>query len=176
VRRVISFILIGLFCALVAEAAVEKPSGPPVLIPPIQITRDSGGEVSRSMMVPRMAPATSSTTSTTERKQVTTTTTVKHTPTTTIPKPTQVTSTSGLPAGLICIRGRESTNNYRDNTGNGYYGAYQYLISTWNNYRGYYRADLAPASVQDERALSDYNKGPVSRHQHWPSSSRQCGV
>lgn len=171
-RRVISFILIGIVCALVARAAIEKPSGPPVLIPPVQITRDSGGEVSRSLMVPRIAPTTSSTTSTTERKQATSTT---------IPKQhsnqsTQVVSTGGLPAGLICIRGRESTNNYQDNTGNGYYGAYQYLISTWNNYRGYYRADLAPASIQDERALSDYNKGPASRHQHWPSSSRKCGV
>ncbi len=36
-------------------------------------------------------------------------------------------------AFLTCVRGRESGGNYSINTGNGYYGAYQFLPSTWNN-------------------------------------------
>jgi hypothetical protein len=85
-------------------------------------------------------------------------------------------NTGSLPAGLLCIRLHESHGNYADNTGNGYYGAYQYSISTWNRYKGYARADLAPPAVQDERAATDYNRGAVFRHHHWPSTSLQCGV
>jgi hypothetical protein len=44
----------------------------------------------------------------------------------------------------------ESGGNYAINTGNGFYGAYQFTISTWNYWKtGYARADLAPPAVQD---------------------------
>jgi hypothetical protein len=33
---------------------------------------------------------------------------------------------------LACVRQKESGNRYSINTGNGYYGAYQFLPSTWN--------------------------------------------
>lgn len=36
-------------------------------------------------------------------------------------------------AWLACVRNRESQGQYDINTGNGYYGAYQYLGSTWNS-------------------------------------------
>ncbi len=44
---------------------------------------------------------------------------------------------------LVCTRARESGGNYAINTGNGYYGAYQFHPSTWNasaNHAG--RSDL----------------------------------
>lgn len=84
---------------------------------------------------------------------------------------------SGLPAGLVCIRHLESTDNYHQpGSPYGDFGGYQYKIGTWAGYGGYYRADQAPSAVQDERALADYNQGPAVRHLLWPVTSRKCGV
>lgn len=65
------------------------------------------------------------------------------------------------------IRMRESGGNYAINTGNGYYGAYQYDLGTWNNYGGYARADLAPAAVQDAKAAETYAQRGCSP---WPNT------
>ncbi len=65
------------------------------------------------------------------------------------------------------IRARESGGNYATNTGNGYYGAYQYDNGTWGNYKGYARADLAPPSVQDEKAAETYARRGCSP---WPNT------
>lgn len=64
----------------------------------------------------------------------------------------------------------EAGNDYTKNTGNGYYGAYQYNLGTWNNYGGYARPDLAPAAVQDAKAQIDYDRRGWSP---WPSCSRK---
>jgi hypothetical protein len=55
---------------------------------------------------------------------------------------------------------REGGDNYSEDTGNGYYGTYQFLPGTWDNavtgagYPQYAngRADLAPPAVQDAAA------------------------
>ena len=65
------------------------------------------------------------------------------------------------------IRQRESGGNYAENTGNGYYGAYQYDIGTWGNYGGYARADLAPPAVQDAKAAQTYAQRGCSP---WPNT------
>jgi hypothetical protein len=67
----------------------------------------------------------------------------------------------------------EAGGDYTRNSGNGYYGAYQYSLSTWNDYDGYARPDLAPASVQDARAHAD-----VSAHgwSAWPACARKLGL
>jgi hypothetical protein len=48
------------------------------------------------------------------------------------------------------LRVCESSNNYRANTGNGYYGAYQYSPGTWRNLGYSGRPDKATAKTQDE--------------------------
>lgn len=75
---------------------------------------------------------------------------------------------AGGSAGIFeRIRQRESGGNYATNTGNGYYGAYQYDLGTWNNYGGYARADLAPAAVQDAKAAQTYAQRGCSP---WPNT------
>lgn len=71
--------------------------------------------------------------------------------------------------GWAYLRQCESGGNYAANTGNGYYGAYQYDLSTWNNYGGYARPDLAPPAVQDAKAQETYARRGSSP---WPSCGR----
>ena len=64
-----------------------------------------------------------------------------------------------LQTWLLKLRNCESGGNYQTNTGNGYYGAYQFSIGTWNTLgTGYARADLAPPSVQDQGIIINTNR------------------
>lgn len=74
---------------------------------------------------------------------------------------------------LVRLRGCESGGTYTRNSGNGYYGAYQYNISTWANYQGYYLPSDAPPAVQDERAWQTYK---ARGWQPWPACSRSQGL
>lgn len=56
------------------------------------------------------------------------------------------------------LRMCESSNRYDINTGNGYYGAYQFDLPTWRSVGGEGRPDQASASEQDYRALLLYRK------------------
>lgn len=74
---------------------------------------------------------------------------------------------------LLRLRTCESGGRYDRNSGNGYYGAYQYDISTWANWGGYARADLAPPSVQDEKVWETYKR---RGWQPWPSCKIKMGL
>jgi hypothetical protein len=83
------------------------------------------------------------------------------------------TKAAATPANMLALRLCEAGNIYTRNSGNGYYGAYQFNIGTWGNWGGYARADLAPAEVQDAKFLETYNRRGWSP---WPSCARKLGL
>lgn len=52
----------------------------------------------------------------------------------------------------------ESTNNYSIDTGNGYYGAYQFNLATWQSVGGAGYPHEASPQEQDARALALYHQ------------------
>ena len=68
---------------------------------------------------------------------------------------------------------RSCEGNYKSNTGNGYYGAYQFDKRTWGNYGGYELASDAPAAVQDEKAWQTYK---ARGWQPWPTCKVKMGL
>lgn len=72
------------------------------------------------------------------------------------------------------LRQCESGGNYAANTGNGYHGAYQFSVSTWNSMgTGYARADLAPPAVQDNAAMQLQARAGWGQ---WPACARKLGL
>ena len=67
----------------------------------------------------------------------------------------------------------EAGGSYTRNSGNGYYGAYQYSLSTWANYGGFARPDLAPPAVQDAKAKATFAARGWSP---WPGCARKLGL
>ena len=71
------------------------------------------------------------------------------------------------------LRMCESGNTYSRNSGNGYFGAYQYNLGTWSNFDGYARPDLAPPAVQDEKA---HETQAARGWAPWPTCARKLGL
>lgn len=78
---------------------------------------------------------------------------------------------SGVPGILSRVKQRESGGNYATNTGNGYYGAYQFDLGTWrsNAPAGYQDVlpSAAPPAVQDQAAANLYARRGCSP---WPNT------
>jgi hypothetical protein len=71
------------------------------------------------------------------------------------------------------LRYCEAGGDYTRNSGNGYYGAYQFSLSSWGNYDGYARPDLAPPAVQDAKAqATEAARGWYP----WPTCARKLGL
>lgn len=85
----------------------------------------------------------------------------------------QASFTGAFQDALARLRMCEAGGKYDRNSGNGYYGAYQYDISTWANYQGYPRADLAPPEVQDQKVYETYKR---RGWQPWPSCRIKLGL
>src|SRR5260221_5891528 len=77
------------------------------------------------------------------------------------------------PENFQKLRSCESHDNYWANTGNGYYGAYQFSASTWHalGYSG--TADQWPWWVQDDAAARLQRE---RRRSPWPGCARAMGL
>ncbi|MBO0728059.1 MAG: LysM peptidoglycan-binding domain-containing protein [Acidimicrobiaceae bacterium] len=93
----------------------------------------------------------------------------------TAPAPAPVASSSVTGGGIwSCIANHESGGNPAENTGNGFYGAFQFTASTWDSLgTGYARADLAPYSVQLQAAQQLQARSGWGQ---WPNTSAMCGA
>jgi hypothetical protein len=90
------------------------------------------------------------------------------------PKAVATNSGSSVAGGVWAqLRQCESGGNYQDNTGNGFYGAYQFDQGTWNGLGYPGRPDQAPPAMQDQAA----KQLQASRGwEPWPSCSRKLGL
>ena len=90
---------------------------------------------------------------------------------------------SALSQWLYTLRMCEAGGNYRTNTGNGFYGAYQFMIQTWNTIAGMsgrtdligVRPDLASPADQDMMIVYNTNvtQGLVTQN---PGCYRKTGI
>lgn len=75
-------------------------------------------------------------------------------------------------AALSALRNCESGGNYQDDTGNGYYGAYQFSVSTWQAMGFPGVPSNAPPSLQDQAASRLAANGWYS----WPECAILIGL
>jgi hypothetical protein len=95
-------------------------------------------------------------------------------PPTTQPRAVASASTSSLSGGVWAeLRQCESGGNYQDNTGNGYYGAYQFDQSTWNSLGLSGLPSQASPATQDQAAKDLQARDGWAP---WPSCSRKLGL
>ena len=71
------------------------------------------------------------------------------------------------------LRQCESNDNYADNTGNGYYGAYQFSLATWQSLGLSGLPSQAPASEQDQAAQQIQ---AVHGWGQWPACAAKLGL
>jgi hypothetical protein len=123
---------------------------------------------------PAVAPAPTTTAPLGPPTTTTSTTIAPPTTTTTAAAPTPAQASYVSQSGsFAALRECESGDNYSDNTGNGYYGAYQFSLQTWQGlgYSGL-PSDAAP-SVQDQAAQQLQARSGWGQ---WPACSAELGL
>jgi transglycosylase-like protein len=80
---------------------------------------------------------------------------------------------AGTGGTWACLRQHESGGNYAEDTGNGYYGAYQFSLSTWRAMGGTGLPSDASPAEQDALAQRLQQRAGWGQ---WPNTSRMCGV
>jgi len=86
--------------------------------------------------------------------QSTTTSSSLVSPPSSLPPSTSSSASSSLQEDLARLRQCESGDNYQANTGNGYYGAYQFSLATWNGLGYSGLPSAAPPPTQDQAAIT----------------------
>ena len=79
--------------------------------------------------------------------------------------------TSGGP--WLALRECESGDNYAENSGNGYFGAYQFSQATWTDLGYPGRPDLEPPAMQDQAAQKLQAEGGWGQ---WPTCAAALGL
>jgi hypothetical protein len=83
-------------------------------------------------------------------------------------------SLAGVAGGVwAALRQCESGGNYQENTGNGFYGAYQFVWSTWSSMGYPGRPDQEPPAMQDQAAQQLQARSGWGQ---WPACSRKLGL
>ena len=90
----------------------------------------------------------------------------------TAPPPTTG-STAPSAAVWLALRQCESGDNYQENTGNGFYGAYQFSQATWTGLGYPGRPDLEPPAMQDQAAQQLQAE---SGWGNWPACAAALGL
>jgi hypothetical protein len=95
--------------------------------------------------------------------------------TTTIVRPKPPVRSLAATAGGVwaSLRQCESGGNYQENTGNGFYGAYQFVWSTWSSMGYPGRPDQEPPAMQDQAAQRLQARSGWGQ---WPACSRKLGL
>ena len=82
-------------------------------------------------------------------------------------------ASAASPSDFARLAACESGGNYSINTGNGYYGAYQFDLSTWRSVGFSGRPDQASRATQDEAAR---RLQAARGWSPWPACSRKLGL
>jgi hypothetical protein len=82
-------------------------------------------------------------------------------------------SASVSESDLAKLRSCESGGNYQANTGNGYYGAYQFALGTWQSLGFSGRPDQADPATQDAAVRKLQARSGWGQ---WPACSRRYGL
>lgn len=90
-----------------------------------------------------------------------------------VPRPPVAAPATPSPGVWLELRDCESNDNYADDTGNGYYGAYQFSVSTWQNLGLSGLPSEAPPAQQDQAAQELEARSGWSQ---WPSCARRLGL
>lgn len=84
---------------------------------------------------------------------------------------------ASLEEWLYQLRMCETRGNYQTNTGNGYYGAYQFAAATWRSLNtGYEYAHLAPPSVQDRAVVANTLRSSGGLATQHPGCYKKLGL
>jgi len=138
-----------------------------------------------SAVLPAFLPLATATSSTTSSSTTTSTTAPRPVrPRTTTTRPRVVTTTTtttvatttaaaATPDVWARLRACESHGDYTENTGNGYYGAYQFSAATWHSMGYPGLPSDAPPAQQDEAA---HRLKASGGWRQWPACARQLGL
>lgn len=157
----------GAKVAVVALVLAAGCSQPAENIPAAAPAPDSPATTSAINTTVLAAPPTTESVTTTTEPEPTTVAPIPPRPSTT--EYLRVETTTGACGGDLppCyVLARESGGNIHvyNYSGSGASGKWQFMRSTWNNYRGYPNAADAPESVQDEKARLVWDGGRGCSH------------